>query len=155
VTEFEQAERVPPSAFERPLLLVRWWRWFIGSESKPLSPWRTIVWWEVRRLPYNALLALFGSVALLVFFWAIAHSGALKPGEDAEEPLVLLAAPVLANAAYTLGWMTELVVDVVRRSGARRIGPSLLRVGLGLSALVVFSPAIVWSLTWAVHALKH
>jgi hypothetical protein len=142
VSEFSEVERVPPTAAGHPL--VRWWTWFLGSESGRLSPWRTILWWEVRRLPYNGLLAVLGSASLLVFFWTISQSGELKPGEDAEEPLALLAAPVLANVAYTLGWMTELVANVVLRSSARRIGPGLLRVGLAFSAVVVFTPAAVW-----------
>ena len=140
VTGLEQAEGVPPSVAGRPPLLVRWWRWFLGSSGGPISPWRTIVWWEARRLPYNALLAVFGSVALVIFLWAITQCGE----EDAFEPLGLLAGVVLANVAYTLGWMTELLVNAARRPGPRRVGPLLLRVGLLVSAVVVFAPAIIW-----------
>jgi hypothetical protein len=102
-------------------------RWFLGSIDEPLPWWRTILWWEARRLPYNALLGLLSCVALPVFLLAISRSGELKPGEDAAEPLALLAAPVLANIAYTFGWATELAVNGVRGSDARRVGPSLLR----------------------------
>ena len=125
-----------------------------GRTAKPLSPWRTILWWEVRRPIYNALLALFGLVTLFVFFTAITQIGELRPGEDAEEPLALLAVPVLANVAYTLGWIAELIVRVVRRSATPRIGPLLLRVGLGFSAVVVLAPAVVWSVTLAAHMMR-
>jgi hypothetical protein len=132
----------------------RGWKWFLGSRGEPLSPWRTIQWWEVRRPVYNVLLAPFGSVAVLVFFWAITRSGELKLGEDAEEPLALLAAPVLANVAYTLGWVTELIVNVARGSDARRIGPVLLRVGLTFSGVVIFAPPVVWSVILVAHTMK-
>jgi hypothetical protein len=125
--------------------IVRAWRWFLGSPSEPLSPSKTILWWEVRRIHYNVFLSLLACVALPIFFLEVMRSGYLKPGEDAEEPLALLAALVLANMAYTFGWMTEIVVNVVRRSSARRVGPALLRAGLIFSAVVVLAPAVYWS----------
>ena len=64
-------------------------------------------------MPYDALLFLLSCIAVPIFFVAIMHSGELNPGEDAVEPLALLAAPVLANVAYTLGWFTEIIVDLV------------------------------------------
>jgi hypothetical protein len=82
------------------------------------------------------------------------RSDHLKPGEDAEEPLALLAALVLANMAYTLGWMMEIVLTIVRRSSAPRVGPTLLRAGLIFSAVVVLAPAFCWSVVWA-HRRAH
>ena len=101
-------------------------------------------------MPYNALLFILGCIALPIFFAAMMHSGELKPGEDPVEPLALLAAPVLANVAYTLGWFTEIVVNLVCLP-ARRIGPHLLRTGLIFSALMVFLPAVASSVVWASH----
>jgi hypothetical protein len=98
---------------------------------------------------FDALLFLLGCIAVPIFFVAIMDSGELKPGEDAVEPLALLAAPVLANVAYTMGWFTEIIVDLIRPSGARRIGPKLLRAGLGFSAAVVFAPAVFWGVVCA------
>jgi hypothetical protein len=125
--------------------MSRAWRWFLGSTGEPLTPWRTILWWEARRVPYNAFLFLLGCIAVPIFFVAIMHSGKLKPGEDAVEPLTLLVVPVLANVAYTLGWLTEIVVILFHPPDARRVGPSLLRAGLGVSAVVVLAPAVVWA----------
>ena len=110
-------------------------------------------WWEARRLPYNAFVGVLGCVALRVFFIAITESGELKPRQDAVEPLALLAAPVLANVAYTFGSITEVLVNLVRGSGARRVGPALLHAGLVFSAVVVLAPAAFWSTAWAIHAM--
>jgi hypothetical protein len=104
-----------------------------------------MLWWEARRLPYNVLVGLMACVALPVFLVAISRSGELRAGDDAVEPLALFAAPILANVAYTFGWVTELAINGMFHSGARRVGPALLRAGLGVSAFVVVAPAFIWA----------
>ncbi|MBI3028029.1 MAG: hypothetical protein HYY64_00745 [Candidatus Rokubacteria bacterium] len=60
-----------------------------------------MAWWEVRRIPFNLIVGVYGVVCLVAFFWAITTSGHLQPGEDAVEPLALLAAPFGINVLYT------------------------------------------------------
>jgi hypothetical protein len=88
-------------------------------------PWDAIVWWEVRRIPYNIVLALLGSVTGITVLWIGSHF--VLPGEDVEEPLGMLVGAILygiaANIFYTLGWISELLWSG-RRYKPDRIAPS-------------------------------
>jgi hypothetical protein len=77
--------------------------WLFTPQQPSVPWWRVIVWWELRRIPFNLLIGAYGILCLLLFFWAITTSGHLQEGEDAVEPLALLAASFAANACYTLG----------------------------------------------------
>ena len=46
-----------------------------ASQQPPVSWWRVILWWEVRRIPYNILVGFYGVFCLVIFFWAITTSG--------------------------------------------------------------------------------
>src|ERR1035441_7208500 len=73
-----------------------------GTES-------TVVWWELRRIPFNLIVGAVGlaSVALMECL----GSTFIEPGEDFVEPLVLILGTglfvLLANVGYTLCWMME------------------------------------------------
>ncbi|NLX96533.1 MAG: hypothetical protein GXY83_10190 [Rhodopirellula sp.] len=118
--------------------------WFFSSPRLPISPWSTIVWWELRRIPFNILVAVYGTACLIIFFWAITTSGQLGPGEDAVEPVALLATPLVINALYTLGWLVEVPVRWFVPSLSSRLGPVLLKVGLGLGTVLISLPAAIW-----------
>jgi hypothetical protein len=122
------------------------WSWFVGSTDEPLSVSQTILWWESRRPAYNAMVAGLASVSLPLFYFSISHSGELRPGDDAVEPLALMAAPFVVNIAYTLGWIVELMNNLVRETPNRRIGPTLMKLGLAFTILVVFAPSVSWSI---------
>ena len=105
------------------------------------SLWSIIGWWERRRIPYNLFLAAVGIPSLILFSLTMGASHSVQPGEDAVEPMAVIAAPVLANIAYTFGWMVE---------GARRNrpwvspdGPSLMRMGLWFSLFVALFPSVL------------
>jgi hypothetical protein len=70
-----------------------------------------VVWWEIRRIPYDLALLAVGLVSVFAIEWI---GGRLVPvGEDFVEPLILLfgviAYAILANVCYSLGWITELI----------------------------------------------
>lgn len=50
-------------------------------------------WWEQRRLRYNRDLFFVGVLTWTLVL--VAGSGAVKPGEDFEEPLMMIFGPVL------------------------------------------------------------
>jgi hypothetical protein len=118
--------------------------WLFAQPQSPIRGWRVIAWWELRRIPFNLLVALYGIVCLAVFYWGILGSGILQPGEDAVEPMALIAAPFAANICYTLGWFVELPARLVFPSLSPAFGPWLLRLGLGLSAFLISIPAVYW-----------
>ncbi len=78
-------------------------------------------------------MLLGGIIALGV----IAAMVTLKPGEDLVEPFVVLGFGMLCNIGYTLGWITEIFVKK-----SKTYGPTMFKVGLLFSLVVVSLPAI-------------
>jgi hypothetical protein len=102
------------------------------------------MWWEVRRIPYNILIGIYGFLSLLLFYFFIQSSGKLEPGEDAVEPMAIFVAPIVINLAYTAGWVVELILRLVFSVKSRIVGPILLKIGVVFSLVVVSLPSIVW-----------
>jgi cytochrome bd-type quinol oxidase subunit 1 len=121
--------------------LQDWWTWMVTRPTPADSLWGVISWWERRRVPYNLFLAAVGVPSLVLFYWTMDVSHSVQAGEDAVEPMALIAAPLLANIAYTLGWMVEGVGR--RRPWVSPAGPRLMRMGLWFSLFVVLSPALL------------
>jgi hypothetical protein len=111
-----------------------------------------VAWWEARRIPYNVLVGVVGIASLAVYVACLTQSGELRPGEDALEPIALLAAPVVVNVCYTAGWGLELALRACGVTDTR-LGPALLKVGLLFSCFVVWLPALFWAIVWAWRVL--
>jgi hypothetical protein len=118
-------------------------RWLFAPERRPV-PWRVIVWWELRRIPVNLLIGVYGILCLVVLLWAITSSHVLEPGEDAFEPLAIMITPVLFNIGYTLGWLVEVPARLANPRLSPRFGPLLMKLGLGFSICVIGCPAAMW-----------
>ena len=118
-------------------------RWLFAPQRRP-GVWQSIVWWEVRRVPVNVLIWVYGVFCLTAFFWAITSSDVLQPGEDAVEPLAIIIAPVFFNLCYTLGWLVELPARLVNPNLSPRFGPLLMRLGLGVSFFLISCSAVFW-----------
>jgi hypothetical protein len=110
--------------------------------ERPL--WKVVLWWELRRIPFNLIVGVYGIACLAIFFWAILTSGELQGGEDAVEPLALLAAPFVINFFYTLGWLVEVSARIVMPKLSPRFGPILLMAGLGFGLFLITLPAAFW-----------
>jgi len=119
--------------------------WLFASPHEPGSSWRVVAWWELRRIPFNVIVGVYGALCFVTFLWAITTSGQLPPGEDAVEPLALLAAPIGINVLYTLGWLVEVPARLLVPGLPSRFGPMLLKVGLGLGLFLITLPAALWS----------
>lgn len=66
-------------------------------------PWYKIVlWWELRRIPYNVIVGLTGAISGGITLY---YAGGLG-----NPILVVLLYGLGANACYTAGWMTELII---------------------------------------------
>lgn len=120
--------------------------WLSSRPPEVLDPLQIILWWEVRRIPYNVIVGASGSMSLCVFYLLLRASGEVTSGEDAFEPLVLLMSPVVINICYTLGWMVEIPIDSVLQD-TKAVGPALYKFGTLFSIVVVWSPAVVTGLT--------
>jgi hypothetical protein len=99
--------------------------WLFSRSDADTRWWRVIAWWELRRIPFNIIIGAYGIACLAVFFWAITTSGHLSPGEDAVEPMALMAAPFVINILYTLGWVVEIQLRVAYPSLSPQFAPSL------------------------------
>lgn len=131
--------------------------WLFAAPEVSTPIWRTILWWELRRIPFNIIVGIYGFVCLMIFFVAIGTSGHLEPGEDAIEPMALFIAPFVINALYTLGWLVEVPTRLAAPTLSSAFGPRLLKLGLGLGMVLITLPAALWtgiSLLHAVGAIK-
>jgi hypothetical protein len=125
--------------------MKRFTDWLFAEPAMPNSSWRVVAWWELRRIPFNIIVAVYGAVCFVVFLWAITTSGYLQPGEDAVEPLALLAAPFGINVLYTLGWLVEVSARLLVPGLSPRFGPIVLKLGLGLGLFLITLPAAIWA----------
>ena len=119
-------------------------RWLFATPAEPVTALRVVGWWELRRIPFNLVIGVFGLVAFAVFATSIYSAGVLQPGEDAIEPFALLLAPIAANLCYTLGWLVDAPLRLIRPSLSPRFTPLLFRLGLGFSLFVISLPAVLW-----------
>jgi hypothetical protein len=120
-------------------------------------PWDAIVWWEIRRIPYNAMLALLGMMTIIAVLWIGSHFAVA--GEDVEEPLGLIVGVVLyglvANVFYTLGWISELLWsggDTGRTESLRR---RVFLIGLIASCAITVLPAVLIPTLWLIFGFQH
>lgn len=115
------------------------------------APWDAIVWWEIRRIPFNLAIGLVGFATSLT----IVGVGDLlvKPGEDFVEPMLLIVGGVVyglaANAFYTLGWVSELLWTRGDTSKTAAIRSRIFWLGLSASAGLTLLPAGAVVVLWA------
>lgn len=119
-------------------------RWLFAAPLEPVTALRVVGWWELRRIPFNLVIGVFGIFAFAVFATSIYSAGVLQPGEDAVEPFALLLAPIAANLCYTAGWLVDASMRFIWPSLGPRFTPLLFRFGLGFSLFVISLPAVIW-----------
>ena len=124
--------------------IKQFYKWLFSIPDTPRSAFDVVMWWELRRIPYNFIVGCVAFVSLIIFFISLSTSGQLKPGEDAVEPLALIFAPIVINVFYCAGWILENILRVIWPSKRRFFGPFLFKLGLGFSLFVVTLPAIFW-----------
>jgi len=112
-----------------------------------------IRWWEVRRVPYNLIVGFVGLASIVVM--EIVGEMIVHAGEDFEEPLGLLLGVfmmiVIANVAYTFGWILEVSVSGVDAGRRHQSRVRRFKKILGWSCLCASLPAWLSLLLWLVH----
>ena len=82
-----------------------------SEQGHPSTRKDIIRWWEARRLGFNAIIGAVGVASWILVL--VAGSAAVKPGEDFEEPLMMITGPlvycIFANICYTFGWIVDAV----------------------------------------------
>lgn len=124
--------------------------WYFSEPREEGADYLYIIgWWEFRRIPYNLLLVVVGMPSFILFLTFITASGELEGGGDAVEPMALVAAPFLYNFCYTAGWVCELLLRAI---GVQNSGPLLMKLGTGLTVLLITFPAVAWGMVVLVQA---
>lgn len=100
-----------------------------------------IVWWERRRLAYNAFVGGAGLVSL----GTVGLAGALLGEGENLAGLLAVAAVfgVMANLCYFLGPATELLLEKLWGRRALPAGPMLYRMGLTFSVGLALFPTLL------------
>jgi hypothetical protein len=131
---------------------------FSGNKRRAMRyPWDAIVWWEIRRIPYNIIIFAAGLISVVII--EVIGDWVVKPGEDAVEPLAVLFGAigycVLANLGYTLGWITELLWASGDTEKTQATRPNVFRAGLVFSIGLTVLPALLIPLAWAILGLRN
>jgi hypothetical protein len=127
-------------------MLERAWRWYFTQPDRTSEdPQDILAWWEIRRIPFNLIVGVAGvaSLAAWLSIGSLPLMADQAHSEDAvgAEPLAVLAAPFLFNFCYTAGWVCEIILQ---HFGVLRVGPILLKLGTGLSLLMVSFVGVYW-----------
>jgi hypothetical protein len=122
--------------------------WFFDRRAPLESGSDVVLWWELRRVPYNVMVGIFGVACLAVYGFALLYVMEPDP-PDLVEPIALMAAPFMVNVAYTLGWIAELSL---RKFGWPNKGPLLMRLGIAATLFFISLPAVIWGLAAIVVA---
>ena len=111
---------------------------FLGIVSVK-RPWDAILWWELRRIPFNAAVGATGVACVAV----LAAVGALPFLFPYMLWLSIIAYGVAANAAYTLGWVSEVLWSGGDTSRTAPYRSRVFWLALVFSMILTFSPPIV------------
>jgi hypothetical protein len=116
---------------------------YLDALLKVKNPNRGILqiigWWEVRRILYNLIVLACGIISISIMSLLIK----LNPGEDLEEPIVIIAFALFCNISYTLGWITEIFIKRSQVYGAK-----MFKLGLFSTIVLVFLPAFIHIILW-------
>src|SRR5262245_20876311 len=123
--------------------------WLTTRPTGALPYGAVVLWWEARRVPYNAIVGVTGllssAVMVAVAFTCESLGGAPigLPDPPAFAIVGVLLFGVLANVCYTGGWITELVVAKVWAIDTSRFGPIAFTLGTVFSVLLTLAPAVL------------
>ncbi len=117
---------------------------------------RVILWWELRRLVYNAVLFVIGGATVAGSEWLMTKM--IPLGDDVIEPMGLVVLVVLygamANLFYTLGWIIELRARKDDPVAARRQGQWMFRAGLLFSCVLTSLPLWFACVCWIGYRIR-
>lgn len=119
------------------------YNWYFCADVADRSVFRAILWWELRRILFNILMAIVGFPSLILFFIFAHASIVVRPGEDIVEPISILFAPIAFNVCYTFGWIVELIANKNPENKGHVSPIVLLKLGTGISLTLALLPAVI------------
>jgi hypothetical protein len=115
------------------------------------SPAAIFIWWEARRLGYNAVMGVTGIFALGI----MSVFAYLPPGVTGLPPVPLVPIyAILANVCYSLGPLAEYALELIWPGKVMPTGPALFRMGLTFSVGLNFLAMMVMACDWVVRVLN-
>ena len=124
---------------------------FLFPPPAERAPAAIFIWWEARRLGYNAIMGATGVFSLGI----MAAIASMPPGTGALPPfpLVLFYA-IVANMCYSLGPLAECALEMIWPRQLLPIGPTLFRMGLTFSVGLNFLAILIMGWDWMVRFVK-
>jgi hypothetical protein len=115
------------------------------------SSWGKIVlWWELRRLPFNLAVGLTGILTCLGMFCLAAYSewrfgDAIGLGSPLFAVFGIIAYGVGANVCYTGGWVSELIARLIWKEQSEHFGKIAFALGMIFSVILTVVPFVLCS----------
>jgi hypothetical protein len=126
---------------------------FLFPAPAPRRAGEIYVWWERRRLHYNALVGGMGMISLI--FNQIVTRIPPDPHVGIPNPwLAPIVVGIAANICYFLGPMAEIALFRLWREKLLPAGPMFYRMGLTFSMGLVFLPIPITIFDYVIRTLK-
>jgi hypothetical protein len=119
--------------------------WCITPPSTPVTPWKTIVWWEARRLPFNIAVWIVGVIAMVIYEAILeAHPPYIEAGmEGTVVAILVLELIFVTNLIFLIGEFIEVLFRIRNRYIYSAIG---VRAVLLMIFLIWISlPVVCWT----------
>jgi hypothetical protein len=124
---------------------------FLFPAPAERSPAAIFIWWESRRLAYNAIVGVTGIFSLGM----MAAIASLPPGSSSLPPLPLvLVYAIAANVCYCMGPLAECALEMIWPRKLLPTGPALYRMGLTFSLGLNFLATVLMAWDWVVRVVK-
>jgi magnesium-transporting ATPase (P-type) len=131
-------------------LIERVLSWRLFSRRAEVARFRDILkWWELRRVPYNAIVGTAGVITCAVIL-AVAGIGSQKFNEPLGLPspffavMQVLLFGIAANVCFTGGWIVEWLVRRIWRERTGAFGEISFFLGVVFSILLALLPSVVF-----------
>jgi hypothetical protein len=113
--------------------------WLFARPELPRKWWQVIVWWELRRIPYNVIVGGAGCLTLA----AMVLAGGLYNLDAFPEPFGFILVGLAINFFYAAGWLLELMLLAL--TGKDRAASLLLyKLGVAFSVCVILIPGVLF-----------
>lgn len=117
-----------------------------GFESRKW--YHVILWWEIRRIPYNIIMLFSSLISFFVLCFVV------EGAEHFIHPMTPIVFGFLANFCYTFGWITEYVIRSSSQKKSFTFARIALKAGLLFSILCVFAPNIIFGIEGIIKGEK-
>jgi hypothetical protein len=108
------------------------------------SPWRIILWGEIRRIPFNLMVGAAGVFTSEFLFGSemLSKNDFLDRILPDPPALATFGHGVLANVCLTVGRIGELLANVIFKEQSRQFGEISLLFGVAFSILIYSGMAV-------------